>query len=276
MKGEHDWSVKSLLPKAPTAGAISAAGSFPNNILQYKSTGNRGVDTAAGILTTEAAILSAASGIPLEVTESRDNTRAAIVQKMADGLFALPPLGTDEQFDANNRAAQIEGHVNTMASQAIALSPGDGIGQKSMAFAAIVGLIPLLLSNKVTNLVGEPVLRIMRSTVFNPIEAIALNFLVLSSRINIPNVMRSDYQKHAHAVARLFAEASAQSRPLKPGDLQRILDPNREALRHLGNGIVTGMSGLFDLLPALGRSAGFGEATLAQRIPYERLVHGQV
>lgn len=275
MKGEDGWSLKNLptklmglLPKAGKAGAISAAGSFPNNVLQYKGVGARAANTTLNALTTEAAILSAASGIPLEVKESEANTNAAIVEKIRDGLLALPPL--DPNATPEQRAKQLEAHVNTVTKRALAMSPGDGIGQKSMAFAAVVGLIPFVLGNNATKLVSEPVLRIMRSTVFNPIEAIAMNSLVFSSKFNIPGLMTSDYRKHAQTLERILQEASARDTPMQAGDISRIFH-RWDGLNRAGSAIVNTMSAIFDALPALGRMAGIGETPLTQRIPYETL-----
>lgn len=242
MRGEKDWSLKDLLPNALKAGAISSVFSYPNNVLEYMSTGFKAADTLLNAVTTEAAIFSAATGVPLDVKESEEDRKEVVEGQIHSGLLAPPPVGQT-----------LDQYVRGIVDRAMAISPGDSIAQKSMGFAAVVGLLPLVLSSKVTNALSDKFLRILRSTVFNPIEAISLNCLVATSKLNIPGIMPSDYQKHAHAIVRLLENAhpgdhegiSGHVDNLHDEELHRILAPRREFLRQTGESVIWGMNKMF-------------------------------
>lgn len=263
MKGE-DWSMRDLLPKAMKAGAISSIASFPNNVLEYTGFKSRLGNLAANMTTTEAAIFGAASGIPPEVKEGEDLMRAGLFQSIKNGVMARPSenMGPEEA-------------IEQMARHALDVAPGESTAVKSMGLASIVGMIPLIAGNKATGLLSERVLRIFRSTVFNPIEAIALNALALGGRIHVPGLFDSDNAKHARVVQTILARASEQmesgAREITAEELHQILAPRSEFLRHLGTAIVKGMNASFEALPALARKLGYGETPLNQRIPYQDL-----
>ncbi|KPY11042.1 Type III effector HopD1 [Pseudomonas savastanoi pv. glycinea] len=263
MKGEL-WSMKDLLPKALKAGAISSAMSFPNNVLQYAGFKSRVADLAANSITTEAAIFGAASGIPPEVKESEELMRAGLFQSMKDGVMAHPGEGMDTKET-----------IERMTRHALDIAPGESTAVKSMGLAAIVGMIPLIASSKATGLVSEQILRIFRNAVFNPIEAIALNALALGGRVNVPGLFDSDNAKHARVAQTILARASqhmeAGDREISAEELHQMLAPRSEFLRHVGSAIVNGMNASFEAIPALVRKLGYGEAPLAERIPYQDL-----
>nr|WP_313771566.1 type III effector [Pseudomonas syringae] len=217
MKGE-EWSMSDLLPKALKAGAISSVVSFPNNVLQYAGFKSRVGDLAANSVTTEAAIFGAASGIPPEVKESEELMRAGLFQSMKDGVMAHPGEGVDTKET-----------IERMTRHALDIAPGESTAVKSMGLASIVGMIPLIASNKATGLLSEQVLRIFRSAVFNPIEAIALNALALGGRVNVPGLFDSDNAKHARVVQTILARASQQmeagDRNISAEELHQMLAP---------------------------------------------------
>ncbi|MFA0924069.1 XopB/HopD1 family type III secretion system effector [Xanthomonas fragariae] len=261
MKGE-DWSMRDLLPKAMKAGAISSVVSFPNNLLQYTGFKSRVGDFAANTATTEAAIFGAASGIPPELKESEEVMRAGLFQSMKDGVIAHPGEGMGAKEA-----------IEQMTRHALDVAPGESTAVKSMGLASIVGMIPLIASKKATGLLSEKILRIFRSTVFNPIEAIALNALALGGRVQVPGLFDSDNAKHARVVQTILARASQNmesgTREITAEELHRTLAPRSELLRHVGSAIVRGMNASFEALPALARMLGYGEAPLAERIPYQ-------
>lgn len=263
MKGE-EWSMSDLLPKALKAGAISSVVSFPNNVLQYAGFKSRVGDLAANSVTTEGAIFGAASGIPPEVKESEELMRAGLFQSMKDGVMAHPGEGVDTKKT-----------IERMTRHALDIAPGESTAVKSMGLASIVGMIPLIASNKATGLLSEQVLRIFRSAVFNPIEAIALNALALGGRVNVPGLFDSDNAKHARVVQTILARASqhmeAGDRDISAEELHQMLAPRSEFLRHVGSAIVNGMNASFEAIPALVRKLGYGQAPLAERIPYQDL-----
>ncbi|MFA1030731.1 XopB/HopD1 family type III secretion system effector [Pseudomonas syringae] len=263
MKGE-EWSMSDLLPKALKAGAISSVVSFPNNVLQYAGFKSRVGDLAANSVATEAAIFGTASGIPPEVKESEELMRAGLFQSMKDGVMAHPGEGVDTKET-----------IERMTRHALDIAPGESTAVKSMGLASIVGMIPLIASNKATGLLSEQVLRIFRSAVFNPIEAIALNALALGGRVNVPGLFDSDNAKHARVVQTILARASQQmeagDRNISAEELHQMLAPRSEFLRHVGSAIVNGMNASFEAIPALVRKLGYGEAPLAERIPYQDL-----
>lgn len=263
IKGE-EWSMRNLLPKAMKAGAISSIASFPNNVLEYTGFKSRLGNLAANMTTTEAAIFGAASGIPPEVKEGEDLMRAGLFQSIKNGVMARPSenMGPEEA-------------IEQMARHALDVAPGESTAAKSMGLASIVGMIPLIAGNKATGLLSERVLRIFRSTVFNPIEAIALNALALGGRIHVPGLFDSDNVKHARVVQTILARASEQmesgAREITAEELHQILAPKSEFLRHVGTAIVKGMNASFEALPALARKLGYGETPLTKRIPYQDL-----
>ncbi|CAD0302639.1 XopB/HopD1 family type III secretion system effector [Xanthomonas hortorum] len=263
MKGE-DWSMRDLLPKAMKAGAISSVVSFPNNVLQYAGFKSGLGDLAANTTTTEAAIFGAASGIPPEVKESEELMRAGLFQSIKDGVMAHPGenMGPEEA-------------IEQMTRHALDIAPGESTAVKSMGLASIVGMIPLIASDKATGLLSEKVLRIFRSAVFNPIEAIALNALALGGRVHVPGLFESDNAKHARVVQTILTRASehmeSEEREITAEELHQILAPRSEFLRHVGTAIVKGMNASFEALPALARKLGYGETPLAERIPYQDL-----
>lgn len=270
MKGENDWTFKGLIPNALKAGAISSALSYPNNVMQYLSTGSKAADLAIGAVTTEAAIFGAASGVPMDIKENKDNLRAALVQGHNDGLLAPLAEGADPRR-----------HVATMTQRALDIDPSTSLAQKSMTVAATVGMVPLLLSDKALNLVPESVLRIVRSTVFNPIEAIALNALVLGARAKLPGIFTSDHDKHAD-LTRLILQRAADGpgggeRPIQDREFDRIFNPPQEILGRVGTAISSGINTAVGL-PMKGAqllAAKMGLAqdnpSLEQRLPYEEL-----
>ncbi|MFC0156258.1 XopB/HopD1 family type III secretion system effector [Xanthomonas dyei] len=263
MKGE-DWSMRDLLPKAMKAGAISSVVSFPNNVLQYTGFKSGAGDLAANATTTEAAIFGAASGIPPEVKESEELMRAGLFQSIKDGVMAHPgqKMGPEEA-------------IEQMTRHALDVAPGESTAVKSMGLASIVGMIPLIAGSKATGLLSEKVLRIFRSTVFNPIEAIALNALALGGRVHVPGLFESDNAKHARVVQTILARASEEmesgAREITAEELHQILAPKSEFLRHVGTAIVKGMNASFEALPALARKLGYGDTPLTKRIPYQDL-----
>ncbi|PPU99511.1 type III effector [Xanthomonas hyacinthi] len=263
MKGE-DWSLRDLLPKAMKAGAISSALSFPNNLLQYTGFKSRPADLAANTVTSEAAIFGAASGIPPELKESEELMRAGLFQSMKDGVIARPA-----------GEASAKHTIEQMARHALDIAPGESTAVKSMGLAAIVGMMPLIASDKATGLASEQLLRIVRSAVFNPIEAIALNAIALGGRIKVPGLFDSDNAKHARVVQTILVRASQQmdagNRTISAEELHRQLAPRSEFLRHMGAAIVKGMNLSMDAIPMLARKLGYGKAPLDARIPYQDL-----
>ncbi|MCF1441247.1 XopB/HopD1 family type III secretion system effector [Ralstonia nicotianae] len=262
------------LPAAAVAGLKSAVGSYPNNLLQYMSTGSYAADLALNSVTTEVAILAAASGVPGEVKKNEANLQAAIVEKLRDGLLAVPPR--EPHMSPEQYTEIVEKHVQALTRRALDMSPGDGIAQKSLAFATMVGLIPLILGNKVTNLVAESALRIVRSTIFNPIESIGMNALVLTSKIDIPGLMSSDATKHAQTVGRILQEA-ALGKPLQDGEVHKIFH-QWDGLTLGGRAILNGMSATMDAPPEKVMSMLKKDSSppLSQRIAYESIDYDRV
>lgn len=262
------------LPAAAVAGLKSAVGSYPNNLLQYMSTGSYAADLALNSVTTEVAILAAASGVPGEVKKNEANLQAAIVEKLRDGLLAVPPR--EPHMSPEQYTEIVEKHVQALTQRALDMSPGDGIAQKSLAFATMVGLIPLILGNKVTNLVAESALRIVRSTIFNPIESIGMNALVLTSKIDIPGLMSSDATKHAQTVGRILQEA-ALGKPLQDGEVHKIFH-QWDGLTLGGRAILNGMSATMDAPPEKVMSMLKKDSSppLSQRIAYESIDYDRV
>lgn len=269
MKGEP-WTFKGLIPNALKAGVISSALSYPNNVMQYLSTGSKAADLAIGAVTTEAAIFGAASGVPMEIKENNDNLRAALVQGHNDGLLAPLPEGADPRR-----------HVAGMAQRALDVDPSTSLAQKSMTVAATVGMVPLLLSDKALNLVPESVLRIVRSTVFNPIEAIALNALVLGARAKLPGIFTSDHDKHADLL-RLILQRAADGpgggeRPIQAQELDRIFNPPQELLGRVGTALSTGINTMVGVpvkgakLLATKLGLANDSPSLEQRLLYEEM-----
>ncbi|RML78093.1 Type III effector HopD1, partial [Pseudomonas savastanoi pv. savastanoi] len=85
----------------------------------------------------------------------------------------------------------------------------------------------------------------------------------------------SDNAKHARVVQTILARASqhmeAGDRDISAEELHQMLAPRSEFLRHVGSAIVNGMNASFEAIPALVRKLGYGEAPLAERIPYQDL-----
>ncbi|AGH86258.1 hypothetical protein F504_3746 (plasmid) [Ralstonia pseudosolanacearum FQY_4] len=266
--------VWNALPDAAVAGLKSAVGSYPNNLLQYMSTGSYAADLALNTVTTEVAILAAASGVPGEVKKNEANLQAAIVEKLRDGLLAIPPR--EPHMSPEQYTEIVEKHVQALTRRALDMSPGDGIAQKSLAFATMVGLIPLILGNKVTNLVAESALRIVRSTIFNPIESIGMNALVLTSKIDIPGLMSSDATKHAQTVGRILQEA-ALGKQLQDGEVHKIFH-QWDGLTLGGRAILNGMSATMDAPPEKVMSMLKKDSSppLSQRIAYESIDYDRV
>lgn len=256
--------------KASKAGVISSIAALPNNILQYWHAGPKPVDITASALATEVAIAGAASGIPPEVKEAREKMSAALVQSIKDGV--MPGPDGDETPKA---------YITTATKHALDIAPGDSVAVKTMGVAMIVGMIPFLAGDRALNVVPESMLRIFRSTVFNPIEAIALNLLVLGSRVRIPGLFHSDHQRHARVVQTILARAGRDAqagRDISPEELHAMLAPHHEFLRHVGQAVVDGMNATFDAVPAMIRRyapesvsdrLGLNERPFGERIPYE-------
>ncbi|WP_230588330.1 type III effector protein [Ralstonia solanacearum] len=264
--------VRDALPAATVAGFKSALGAYANNLLQYIGTGSYPADLALNAAATELAILSAASGIPGEVKENAANMKAAIVEKMREGLMAAP--AREPHMSPEEYTKRVEAHVQTLAQQALDMSPGDGIAQKSLAFASMVGLIPLGLSDKVANLVPEWFLRIVRSMLFNPIESTGMNTLVGSSKINIPGVMTSDAKKHEQITNRILQEATL-GKPLQDGEVHKVFQ-QWDGLNRAGRAILEGMSLTMDALPNRVARMFTKETPLEQRIDYGSIDYHKV
>jgi hypothetical protein len=188
------------------------------------------------------------------------------VQSHNNGLFAPPAKGVEPYQ-----------HVAQMTQRALDIEPSASLAQKSMAVAATVGMVPLLLSDKALNLVPEYALRIVRSTAFNPIEAIALNALVLGARIKMPGIFTSDHDKHADNIRLVLQKAAAGpsggEQPIQPKELDRIFNPPQEVLGRTGafiaQGINTAMSGAQSLAAKVGLAKP--SEALDPRMDYESM-----
>ena len=244
MKGNKDISLKALLPKAMAAGAISSVLSFPNNMAEFNSIGTsvgaKIADIALGAITTEVAIAGAASGVPLEIKDNTDAMKAALVQQIRDGLLALPPPGKEPSE-----------HVGELAHRALDADPGTSIAQKSLAVAATVGLVPLAIGKKALHMLPDRGERILRSIVFNPIEAIAMHLLVLGSKVAVPKLgITSDHGKHTDLHRLILQKAAAGpgggEAPILPTEIDGIFRPEGDLLRRAGKGISNGINAGLD------------------------------
>jgi hypothetical protein len=111
--------------------------------------------------------------------------------------------------------------------------------------------------------------------VFNPIEAIGLTFLVATSRLRVPGLMRSDHDKHAEVVKLILGKAAPAlegDRTITNQELGDVLSPGwkRDLLRNLGAGIINGLYALGSGAIGLPRQAlGWADHSLAALTPYE-------
>jgi hypothetical protein len=216
-------------------------------------------------VTTSLAVWAAASGVPPDVKHSEQKMNAAMVEMMREGVLPLPAPGQDPKA-----------YVEDLTRRALAASPSESIGQRSMAFAWGVSMIPLALGDNGLRLASEAFLRIFRSTVFNPIESLGMTALVAMSRLRLPGLLRSDDDRHAQVVQRILdrAQPLLQNQPISDRELNDLLSPGwvRDPLRHVGSAVIDGLYSLFSGAAALaGRAVGRPDERLPAVIPYEEV-----
>ena len=125
---------------------------------------------------------------------------------------------------------------------------GDDQGRAVLEYIEKVlfaGAVPAILSKDVLDLMDESDLRIMRSVLFQPIEAISMNSLALLSKVGVPGLMKSDPSKIAALTELVLkrADAGPQGReaPIKAAEFDAIFKP--EILGRLGQRITDGING---------------------------------
>ena len=237
MKGTAGASLMEKLPEGMRAGAISAFLSVPANLVDIYKTTIGMVDGALALGTNQLAVFGAASGMPPSIKQDMERTHAAVVSHLAGGQLA-PPEGKVEDKD-------LIAHGRELAQRALAVDPGTAILTQSMAVSSIAGAVPAILSKDVLDLMDESDLRIMRSVLFQPIEAISMNSLALLSKVGVPGLMKSDPSKIAALTELVLkrADAGPQGReaPIKAAEFDAIFKP--EILGRLGQRITDGING---------------------------------
>ncbi len=271
---KEEWTFKDLIPNAIKGGLLASAGSYFNNVLEYKSTGSHAGDLALNTLTTEVAVLSAGSGVPMEVKENEAKMNAALTQAIQDGL--LEPVPEDKNA---------EEYIKRFSQQVRSIIPGDSIAEKSITFAAIMGIIPLILSGKVTDWVPEHYLNTLRLTLFNPIEAIAINSLTATSKFGgMFGLLTSDDQKHTQLAKLIINKNNVNEKQKEEGNPEKNMEisdkqledifhpPVERGFQQIGRGVINGISSLFSTIPTLAHTLGIkNDSRIGQRIPYENL-----
>jgi hypothetical protein len=241
MRGQKAFS-KDQIPTAISAGFMSGVMAYPNNLMQYKEIASTSAKYLVKMLTSNLAIWGAASGVPMDAAESEVEVREALAQQIENGFLAVPEGETAADFAAR------------LANEVMNISPDGSIAQKSLGLASMVALIPVALEA-----VGVPesVLRILRSTIFQPIEAIAMNALAAWAKTPVPMPQQwrnlahtSDVQRNEALTAKLFENARAGTpgrddgtvAALESGTVNQVLAPSNEALRHMGKGVMKVMT----------------------------------
>lgn len=147
------------LAEGAQAGMIAAFLGVPANLVDIYKTTIGLVEGALALGTNQLAVFGAASGVPPSIKTGMERTHAAVVSHLAGGQLALP--------DGKDLIA----HGRELAQRALAVGPGAAILTQSMAVNSLAGAVPAILSKDVLDLLDESPLRIMRSALFQPIEA---------------------------------------------------------------------------------------------------------
>ena len=195
------------------------------------------VDLLFATRENQLAVFGAASGVPPGIQQDMEHTHAAVVSHLAGGQLALPE-GKAEDKD-------LIAHGRELAQRALAVDPGTAILTQSMAVSSIAGAVPAILSKEVLDLLDESDLRIMRSVLFQPIEAISMNSLALLSKVGVPGLMKSDPSKIAALTELVLKKADAgpegREAPIKAAEFDAIFKP--EILGRVGQSIADGING---------------------------------
>jgi hypothetical protein len=267
MKGLAPFT-KDTVPSSISAGLISGAGAYPNNLMQYLSTHSKALDGLISTLTNQLAIYTAASGVPMELKENKDSFRENYEHQIQSGFLAVP-AGQDQ-------AAFIDGLVK----RSMATAPDTSIATKSMGLAALIAFGTVAVSDKYLpehHSVPESASRIWRSTIYQAIEAWSLHALVAKSKVHIPVLHPSDYQRQAQVSRMIFNNAVDGNKDISTAELMAALAPGHELLRHMGDGIVWGMTPISwvgakmseGMLWGAGQVAGAASALLGRSAPTE-------
>jgi hypothetical protein len=236
MQGGEDASLMAKLPEGLHAGMISAFLGVPANLVDiYKATSDL-VKGALAVGTNQLAVFGAASGVPPGIKRDMEHTHAAVVSHLAGGQLALP--------EGKAEGKDLIAHGRELAQRALAVDPGTAILTQSMAVSSIAGAVPAILSSDVLNLLDESPLRIMRSVLFQPIEAISMNSLALLSKVGIPGLMKSDPSKIAALTELVLKKADAGPQggeaQIKAAEFDAIFKP--EILGRMGQHITDGIN----------------------------------
>ncbi len=229
--------LKEKLPDGMRAGMISAGASVPANLADLYKTHIRALDGASALGANQLAVFGAASGVPPGLKEDMEHTHAAVVSHLAGGQLALPEGKVADK--------DIIAHGRELAQRALAVDPGTAILTQAMAVSSIAGTLPAILGKDVLNAVGESKLRMVRSGLFQPIEAISMNSLALLSKVGVPGLMQSDPSKLAALTELVLkkADAGPQGReaPIQAAEFDAIFKP--EILGRVGQHITNGING---------------------------------
>jgi len=148
-----------------TAGAIAAAAAYPAALVEaFKEAMPPAVKAVASLLTTEIATFGAGAIVPIELAKARVNTKAAILQAIADGRMAPVPQGQDP-----------EAFIDQLTAKCLDDSVGTETAKKSLAIAAGVGTLPWMAEMAGAS---PEVLDILSRTLLNPVEISSLNVTI--------------------------------------------------------------------------------------------------
>lgn len=238
--------LREKLPEGARAGVISAFLGVPANLVDIYKTTIDLVDGALALGTNQLAVFGAASGVPPSIETAMERTHAAVVSHLAGGQLDLPE-GKD-----------LIAHGRELAQRSLAVDPGTAILTQSMAVSSLAGAVPAILSKDVLDLLDESPLRIMRSVLFQPIEAISMNSLALLSKVGIPGLMNSDPGKIADLTALVLKKADAGPQggeaPIEAAEFDAIFKP--EILGRMGQRITDGINGSLAAPRSLAARAG--------------------
>ncbi len=235
MKGNTEGRMLDKLPEAATAGIISAVLSVPDNVAEAFKSSVTALNAMIALTTNQLAVFGAASGVPAAIKRDTDRTHAAVVAHLAGGQLALPE-GRD-----------IIAHAEDLTQRAMAIDPSTGIATQSMAVTSVAGAVPAILGSSIFNLLDESVLRIVRSILFQPIEAESMHVLVAMSRFGIPGLVESDSSRHGSLIQTILEKAGAGHGggevPIQAAELDAIFRPRKAVLGHVGKVISDGING---------------------------------
>ncbi|MGF6851282.1 hypothetical protein [Paraburkholderia sp. CI3] len=236
------------------SGVIAGFAAMPFNTVEYFKTGSPVADQFIKLFANQLAIFGAGSIIPMNLKKNGDQMDAAIVESIGSEFMARVPAGQDPRK-----------FIQDMRTETMKVSPGSSVSQKALAVTCLLGLIPFLAENLAH--APKEVLDILQRTIFNPVEATAINSsILLAQYFGLGDLITTDGKKNEQLFELVLDKQKQDGEKAKitTHDLRAISEPPGELLARVGRLFQSGFAAAAafpELFYEKGRKTDYASAT---------------